>query len=163
MNRGNSVDLESPSRSFTCCQLFEMWLFVQLYISWQDFNWHGRLRLCATAIDHTVRQMMLRTGLYSGSADVQDVLTVWIQRREHVVLDGVWGAQTRVRSGCCRRESAIHLRWLHLYLVTQRGLLQWTYTVLHIFTARRYASCGRVFVLPGSVRMAKRRTTQTVQ
>jgi len=68
--------------------------------------------------------MMMMTGCCSGSSDVQDVLAVWVQWREHVILDSVRGAETWVSSGCCRRESAIHLWRLYLHPISQRGLLQ---------------------------------------
>ena len=53
-NSGNSDDLGWPSKSFTYCKLFQMGFFVQLYSSWQDFNWHSASRGPSTIAERLV-------------------------------------------------------------------------------------------------------------
>ena len=41
---GNSDDIEWVSLEYHYCMPFQMWFFLQLSNSWQDFNWHSASR-----------------------------------------------------------------------------------------------------------------------
>jgi len=62
-NSGNSDDLEWPSRSFVYCKPFQMWFFVQVCSSWQDFNWHGASRGPSAIAELLVSIVLLLLGL----------------------------------------------------------------------------------------------------